>query len=64
MTTSDNPFVTRFYLMGLINSKYEAYSIQDDRIAKLLKVRSKGKDIRLIATADDAWYKLALDKMK
>ena len=64
MTTSDNPFDTRFYLMGLINSKYEAYSIQDDRIAKLLKVRSKGKDIRLTATADDAWYKLALDKMK
>lgn len=54
MTTSDNPFDTRFYPMGLINSKYEAYSIQDERIAKLLKIRSKGKNIRLTATADNA----------
>lgn len=64
MTTSDNPFDTRFYPMGLINSKYEAYSIQDKRIAKLLKFRITGKDIRLTTTADDAWYKLALNKMK
>ncbi|MDO4327356.1 MAG: hypothetical protein Q4E24_15245 [bacterium] len=64
MTTSDNPFDTRFYPMGLINSKYEAYSIQDEQIAKLLKLRITGKDIRLTTTADDAWYKLALNKMK
>lgn len=64
MTTSDNPFDTRFYPMGLINSKYEAYSIQDERIAKLLKLRATGKDIRLTNTADDAWYKLALEKMR
>ena len=65
MTTSDNPFDTRFYLMGLINSKYEAYSLQDERIEKLLKIRCKGKEIRLTATAShDAWYQLALEKMK
>lgn len=63
MTTSDNPFDTRFYQMGLINSEHGAYSLQDEKIAKLLKLRSTGKDIRLTAKADDAWYKLALDLM-
>lgn len=63
MTTSDNPFDTRFYQMGLINSKHGSYSLQDERIAKLLKLRTTGKDIRLTAKADDAWYKLALDLM-
>ena len=64
MTTSDNPFDTRFYLMGLINSKYEAYSLQDERIEKMLKIRCKVNEIRLTATDDDAWYQLALEKMK
>ena len=43
MTTSDNPFDARFYLMDLINSKYEAYSIQDDPIAKLQKFAPREK---------------------
>lgn len=63
MTTSDDPFDTRFYQMGLINSMHGSYSLQDDRIAKLLKLRTSGKDIRLTVKADDAWYKLALDLM-
>ncbi len=64
MTTSDNPFETRFYPMGVISDRYKQCSLQDDRIIKLLKLRTTGKDVRLTVKADDAWYHLALELKK
>ena len=60
LTTSDMPYVTRLYPMGLINDLYARYSLQDERIVKLLRLHTTGRDIRLTDKDDDAWNDLAL----
>ena len=64
LTTSDAPFNTRLYQMGLIRSRYDVYPLQDEQVAKMLKLRTSSREILLNETADSAWYKLIRDKMK
>lgn len=60
LTTADKPFSSRLYPMGLINSLYSFYSLNDERIAKALHLRTNGRDVRLTDKADDVWNDLAL----
>lgn len=60
LTTSDTPYMTRLYPMGLINDLYGRYSLQDECISKSLKLHTNGRDIRLTDKADDVWNDLAL----
>ena len=60
LTTSDTPYITRLYPMGLINDLYGRYSLQDECISKSLKLHTNGRDIRLTDKADDVWNDLAL----
>ena len=64
LTTADKPFSTRLYPMGLINSLYGFYSLKDERIAKALRIRTNGRDVRLTDKADDVWNDLALAQRK
>ncbi|WP_346670159.1 hypothetical protein [uncultured Subdoligranulum sp.] len=60
MTTSDTPFGTRFYPMGVINSLYGFYSLQDEHISEALHLCPSERDIHLTDKADDVWNDLAL----
>lgn len=64
LLTSDSPFDTRFYQMGIINTQFNVPSLKDEKIAKLLKFRTNGKDILLTSKLDRVWYELAVGQEK
>ena len=58
--TSDSPFETRFYQMGLLNVKYNILSLKNKCLESLLALPTNAKDVRLTSEADRAWYELAM----
>ncbi len=60
LATSDSPFNTRFYQMGLINSAFGAPSLEDERVLSQFKTNLTGTDAWLSSRADRVWYELAL----
>ena len=61
LLTSDSPFDTRFFLVGLASDqlKYKP-SISDEQIAPLLKLPTNGYDVWLTTKMDRAWYEMAI----
>lgn len=60
MQTSDSPFDTRFYKMGLLNVKYRTISLDERNLEDYLLLTTHGKDVRLTPGADRIWYELAM----
>ena len=58
--TSDSPFDTRFYKMGLLNVRYNTLSLKDRDLESFLALSASGKDVRLTPEADRVWYDLAM----
>lgn len=61
LLSSDSPFDTRFYQMGLINSENGTLSLNDNRISELLEIHTEGKDVWLSSKRDRTWYELAIE---
>lgn len=60
LATSDGPFDTRFYTMGLINSNRGFLSIQTEGISELLALPSGTHSLTLTSTQDRRWYEFIL----
>ena len=64
LSASDGPFDTRFCQMALIRNDNVPFRLNDSRIAKFLKIRTKGNDVWLTSKLDGAWYELAIQPHK
>lgn len=60
LATSDGPFDTRFYKMGLINTKRGFVSMDEPGISDILNINEKGKSASLTSAADRSWYEFIL----
>lgn len=60
LATSDGPFDTRFYKMGLINTKRGFVSMDEAGIPDILNINETGKSASLTSAADRSWYEFIL----
>ena len=60
LATNDGPFDTRFFKMGLINTKRGFVSMTEDGITEILKITEKGNSASLTSAADRSWYEFIL----
>lgn len=60
LATSDGPFDTRFFKMGLINTEHGFVSMETEGISELLLIEEKGNSASLTSTEDRDWYEFIL----
>jgi len=60
MSTNSGPLNTRFYQMGILNSAVGLLSFSDERISRLLKLKTDRNDVQLDNKKDGAWLELAM----